>query len=78
MRSTLYQKRSILLAGTGVWKISYVACWLSSIKLSEKIYTSFKPFVLLQSHLLLCKHGFCDISVTLYKVSVTLSSALSK
>ena len=27
---------------------------------------------------LLCKHGFCDVSVTLYNVSVTLSPALSK
>ena len=29
-RSTMYQKSSILLAGTGVWKISSVACGLSS------------------------------------------------
>ena len=25
----------------------------------------FQPFVLLQPHLLLCLHGFCDVSVTL-------------
>ena len=31
------------------------------------------PIVLLQSHLLLCEHSFCDVSVTLYIVSVTLS-----
>ena len=28
--------------------------------------------------MLLCKHGFCDVSVTLYNISVTLSPALSK
>ena len=43
-----------------------------------KTKTSFKPFGLLQSHLLLCKQGFCDVSVTLYKVSVTLSPALER
>ena len=30
------------------------------------------PFILLQSHLLLCFYGFCDVSVTLCNVSVTL------
>ena len=30
-------------------------------------------FALLQSHLLLCWHGFCDVSATLWNVSVTLS-----
>ena len=30
-------------------------------------------FILLQSHLLLCRHGFCDVSVTLCNASVTLS-----
>ena len=38
----------------------------------------FKLIVLLQSHLLLCEHVFCDVSVTLYKVSVTLSLKLQK
>ena len=28
------------------------------------------PFVSLQSHLLLCWHGFCDISVTLSKLTL--------
>ena len=32
-RSTMYQKCSILLAGTGIWKISSVACGFSSIKM---------------------------------------------
>ena len=31
-RSTMYQK-ALLLAGTGVWKISSVACGFSSIKI---------------------------------------------
>ena len=31
------------------------------------------PFALLQSHLLLCWHGFCDVSVTFSNASVTLS-----
>ena len=35
-----------------------------------------KPFVLLQSHLLLCWNGFCDISVPLCYVSVTLSKKI--
>ena len=35
-------------------------------------------FFLLQSFILLCLHGFWDISVTVYNVSVTLSHALSK
>ena len=75
-------KSSILLAGTGIWKISSVACGFSSIKIDysdylksliskiKEVYVvvfsikyrysdillkkSFKPFVLLQSHLLLC------------------------
>ena len=38
--------------------------------------TSFKPFVLLQSLLLLCLHGLDDFSGLLYNVSVTLSPAL--
>ena len=73
---------SVLLAGTGVWKISSVACGFSFIKIDYSEYpkslisrindiyvffngislyfiekTNFilnKPFVLLQSHLLLC------------------------
>ena len=32
-RSTIYQKSSILLAVNGVWKISSVAFWFSSIKI---------------------------------------------
>ena len=32
-RSTMYQKAPILLAGTGVWKFSSVACGFSSIKI---------------------------------------------
>ena len=32
-RSTMYQKSSILLAGTGEWKISFVTCGFSSIKI---------------------------------------------
>ena len=38
MRSTMYQKGSILLAGTGVWKISSVACRFSSIKIDYSDY----------------------------------------
>ena len=34
------------------------------------------PFVLLQSHLLLCWHGFCDVSVTLCNSRVTLSKKM--
>ena len=37
-RSTMYQKSSILLAGTGVWKISSVACLFSSIKIDYSDY----------------------------------------
>ena len=37
-RSTMYQKGSILLAGTGVWKISSVACGFSSIKIDYSDY----------------------------------------
>ena len=107
-RSTMYQKALHFLAGTGVWKISSVACGFSSIRIDYSDYPKslisiinevyafsikcrysdillkehtlhiLKPFVLLQSHLLFCEHGFCDVSVTLYNVSVTLSSALSK
>ena len=92
-RSTMYQKISILLAGTGVWKISSVACGLSPIKIEysdylkslisriyvNDVYVFFNKILLsLQSHLLLCKHGFRDVSVTLYNVSVMLSPALSK
>ena len=36
-RSTMYQC-SILLARTGVWKISSVACWFSSIKIDNSEY----------------------------------------
>ena len=39
MRSTsMYQKSSILLAGTGVWKISSLACGFSSIKIDYSDY----------------------------------------
>ena len=48
----------------------------SSILLKNQ--TSFKPIVLLQSNFLLCKQGFCDASVMLYNVTVTLPPALSK
>ena len=37
-RSTMYQKSSTLLAGTGVWKISSVACGFSSIKIDYSDY----------------------------------------
>ena len=75
------RKSPILLAGTGVWKISSVACGFSSIKIDysdypkslisrinevyvlsikyrychillKKLKLHFKPFVLLQSHLI--------------------------
>ena len=100
-------KSSILLAGTGVWKISSVAWAFSSIKIDYSDYPkslisrindihgffSIKyrnsdillkthkhnlTACLLQSNLLLCEHSFCDVSVMLYNVSVTLSPALSK
>ena len=38
MRSTMYQISSILLAGTGLWKISSVACGFSSIKIDYSDY----------------------------------------
>ena len=38
MSSTMYQKSSILLARTGVWKISSVACGFSSIKIDYSDY----------------------------------------
>ena len=31
---------------------------------------------LLQSHFLLCQHGFCDVSVTLWNVSVALTKQI--
>ena len=37
MRSTMYKKK-ILLSGTGVWKISSVACGFSSIKIYYSDY----------------------------------------
>ena len=37
--STMYQKSSILLARTGVWKISSVACGFSSIKTDYSDYS---------------------------------------
>ena len=37
-RKTMYQKSSILLAGTGIWKISSVACGFSSIKIDYSDY----------------------------------------
>ena len=37
-RSTMYQKSSILLAVTGVWKISSIACGFSSIKIDYSDY----------------------------------------
>ena len=37
-RSMLYQKSSILLARTGVWKIISVACGFSSIKIDYSDY----------------------------------------
>ena len=36
--STMYQKCSILLAGTGVWKLSSVACGFGSIKIDYSDY----------------------------------------
>ena len=38
MHMCYVQKRSILLAGTGVWKISSVACRFSSIKIDYSDY----------------------------------------
>ena len=40
--STLYQKSSILLAGTGVCKISSVACGFSSIEIEYSDYLKIK------------------------------------
>ena len=37
MLSTMYQKAPFCLAGTGVWKISSVACGFSSIKNIRKV-----------------------------------------
>ena len=38
-RSTMYQNwHSILLAGTGIWKVSSVACGFSSIKIDYSDY----------------------------------------
>ena len=37
-RNSLYQKSSILLAGTGVWKISSVASGFTSIKIDFNDY----------------------------------------
>ena len=37
-RTTKYQYSSIVLAGTGVWKISSVACGFSSFKIDYSDY----------------------------------------
>ena len=64
-RSIMYAKAVFLLAGAGA-KIKSVACGFSSI------YSCY-IIVLVQSNLSLYWQGFCDISVTLCGVSVTLS-----
>ena len=38
MRSAMYQKRSILFAGNGAVKISFVACWFSPVKIDYSDY----------------------------------------
>ena len=52
----------------------------SLISKINEVYVFFKlhsvSYVLLQSHLLLCWQGFCEISVTLCNVSVTLSKKI--
>ena len=88
MTSIVLLLNSILLARTGAMKISSLAWGFSPIKIHfsdyskslisriNELYVFFNKiqrFVLLQSHLLLCWHGFCDVSVTLCKVSITLS-----
>ena len=37
--SIMYQKSSILLAGTGVWKINSVVCEFSSFKINYSDYS---------------------------------------
>ena len=37
-RRTIFKKNSILLAGTGVWKKSSVACGFNSIKIDYSDY----------------------------------------
>ena len=95
---SIVPKSSILLASTGVWKFSSVACGFTSYLKNRLLYSDYPKslisrinedmffnkiwlkryfieninFILLQSHLLLCLHGFCDVSVTLYNVNVTL------
>ena len=80
-RSTMYQKSSILLAGTGVWKVSYVVCGFSSIKTDYSDYPKslisrinevyvFSPHKLHLSRLFCCNHTCCFV----HMVSVTSAS----
>ena len=81
-------KISSVACGFSSNKIDYCDYQKSLISRINEVYVfsikyhysdiSFKPFLLLQSHLLLCKHGFFDASVMLYNVSVTLSPAIPK
>ena len=48
-------------------RINEVSAFSIKYRIEKKnTYISFKPLVLLHSHLLLCSCSFCDVSVTLY------------
>ena len=78
------RKNSTLAAGSIHIKIHYSDYSERFINIINEVYDfsikyRFIVVCFLQSHLLLCWHDFCDVSIRLYNVSVTLSShALSK
>ena len=70
MRSTMYmyRKKNIVLAGTGVWKISYVACGFSSFKIDYMYYDCQKSLIsrINEIYVFIKKNPYSDILLKNY------------
>ena len=65
-RSTVYQ-----LAGTGVWKISFVVCGFSSIKVDYSVYLKSLINRINEVDILSIKYRFCDILLKKHKLHLS-------
>ena len=65
-RSTMYQKNSILLAGTFVWKSSSLACGFSSIKIDYSDYPKSLISSINEVNVFSIKYRYIDILLKKY------------
>ena len=64
-------KSSILLAGTGVWKISYVACGFSSIKIDNSDYPKSLIIRINEVYVFSIKYRYSDILLKKHKLHLS-------